>query len=71
MQIRAASINWLVDRKKTSYIFYKKFLKQKYEIIAGCSVLHLLLFLSVMTVNEESLSFGLSVGQKKQFEDVT
>ena len=24
-----------------------------------------------MTVNEESLGFGLSFGQKKQFEDVT
>lgn len=27
--------------------------------------------LSFMTVNEESLGFGLLVGQKKQFEDVT
>lgn len=54
--------------------FSYSFSKQKCITIAGSSFLYVRIgcyFSSCMMLNEEIVSLGLMVGQKKQFADVT
>lgn len=58
------SINWSIQSS----------FKQKCKLFGGSSFLNVRIRCcswSMMTVSEESLSFGLLVGQKKQLDDVT